>query len=202
MKKLVPLLIIAWLVSSCSTAPKSPGQHTDTGIWAGKVQMTNQQTSHRKWANVTWASDSDQDRMRVDVSAILDVPIATFIKNEEGSHLWLFTEKKYFFSKDGEKLFQFLTKLSVNPNIFYKLLGVPESPGTEWNCESQPQLFKCFSRARQTQFSVVHADPNQRVIQVEKGPKTLRVRLSRSKVQLQDRLFKKLSTSQFKTFRI
>ncbi len=166
------------------------------------MQMTNKTTNHRKWANVTWASDSSEDRMRVDVSAVLDVPIATFIKNSEGSHLWLFTEGKYFFSEDGGKLFKYLTKLSVNPKIFYNLLGNPKSPGTEWQCKTDQEIFQCQSSADKTQFSVKTGEPNRRVINMEKGTKALRVRLSRSKVQLQDKLFKKLPTSQFKTFRL
>ena len=190
------------IISACSTTPHKTGDFTDLGVWTGKVQMTNKQTNHRKWANVTWASDSEQNRMRVDISAILDVPIASFLKNPDGYHLWLYTEKTYYHSMDGEKLFKHLTKLSVDPNIFYAMLGVPKSPGQEWKCDSKSQVMKCSSGQKQTRFSVQHDDPDRRIIKVEKDRKALRVRLSRTKVQLKDDMFKKLSTSQFKTYQL
>ncbi len=194
----VTLLVLV----ACSSKPLTTGKHTDIGMWTGKVQMTNKTTNHKKWANVVWASDSESDRMRIDVSAIMDVPIATFIKNGEGSHLWLFTEKKYFHSQDGEKLFKHLTKLSVDPRIFYSMLGQPRPPGSQWSCKDKSDVYQCSSSQEKTRFMVKHEEPDERIIKIEKGLEALQIRLSRSKVQVKEQLFKALSTSQFKTIQI
>lgn len=203
MKALRTLLVpIVLLTAQCTMTPKSTLPATDVGLWTGKVQMTNKTTNHRKWANVAWASNSVDDQMRIDISAIFDVPVATYIKNEEGAHLWLFSEKKYYFSQDSQKLFQHLTKLSVNPKIFYTMLGHPEKLGAPWHCKLGSSSMECVARSNNTQLFVDHEVRDERVINIEKGSKALRIRLSRSKVQPNSQVFKTLSTSQFKTIKI
>ncbi len=201
MKALFFTLVFLLLVQ-CSSKKKSSEPFSDVGLWAGKVLMTNKTTNHKKWVNVTWASDSENDRMRIDITAILDVPVATYIKNNKGYHLWLFTDRKYFFSQDGEKLFQHLTKLSLDPSIFYSLLGEPQPPSSEWACKNKDSILSCSSAVNKTRFLVKHEEADERTIRIEKGVKALKIKLSKSKVQLQDELFKSLSTSQFKTVKI
>jgi hypothetical protein len=201
MKDIFFIGILACSFLGCTTTPGT-GQWTDRGIWTGKVQMTEANTAQRKWVYVNWASDSSQDRMRIDVSAVLDVPIATFLKNAEGAHLWLFTEGHYFFSHDGETLFKHFTKLSFDPRIFYDMLGKPQPPSAEWQCSEGSDVLRCRSVLAKTQFEVRHGDPDRRLIRIEKDGKALRVRLTRSKVQVPRNVFRKLPTSQFQTFRL
>ena len=158
---LVPLLL---LLSNCSTTPDSTGPHTDVGVWEGKVLMTNLKTKHKKWANLTWVSDSSNDRMRVNVSAVMNLPVATFLKSDGENQLWLFTENRHFTSGSGEKLFKYLTKLSLDPIIFYSMLGRPRSPGEEWKCEESDGQFKCNSVSLKTRFSVAHDTRDERKI--------------------------------------
>lgn len=190
------------MLTHCTTTKKQSKVHTDVGLWVGKVQMTNKTTGQKKWANVNWASDSSQSRLRVDVSAILDVPVATFLVNSEGAHLWLHMEKKYFHSMESRKLFKHLTKLSIDPKIFYSMLGQPEAPNENWACSTEPALLKCASQKNQTQYSVAFSETDRRLINIDRGSKSLRLRLSRSKVQLEDRFFQALSKSQYKTIEI
>ena len=201
MKNLV-LISFSFLLIQCVSKKPSEQAYTDIGLWVGKVQMTNQTTKQRKWVNVTWASDSSAEKMRIDVTAILDIPVATYIKNTEGFHLWVFTERKYYFSQDGKSLFKFLTKLSVDPNIFYSMLGQPKHPGVGWQCDKSEKAELSCKSEDSTQFIVKYSEANKRMIHINKGAKALRIRLSRSKVQLQDKLFNTLSTSQFKTFKL
>ena len=200
--KTILLIFAILLLSNCSTTPDSVGKHTDVGIWQGKVQMTNKKTNHKKWANVIWASDSNNQRMRIDVQAVFDMPVATFIKDGADNHLWLFTENKYFYSEDGEKLFKHLTKLSIDPSIFYSLLGHPQPPSEQWKCNDKAEVFQCVSQESKTRFSVKHQKKDHRIIKMFKGSKALRIRLFRSKVQVSSKLFKPLSTSHFKTIKI
>ncbi len=196
-------LLLLFFVASCTTGKKDfKGPATDVGIWQGKVLMTNKTTDFKKWAYVTWASDSPNNRMRVNVSAVFDQPVATFLKKQESNDLWLFLEGKHFQSDDGRKLFEFLTKLSLDPKIFYSLLGTPRSPGTEWQCNKKEQVMSCISKAYKTRFSVEYEDRNKRLIEIDRGSKALQIRLTRSKVQVEDKLFTPLRSSQFKTIKI
>lgn len=201
MKKLIISLSFLFL-TDCVTNPQRAGRTTDIGVWQGKVLLANTKTNHKKWANVTWASQSDKQRMRIDVYAVMDIPVATFIKIGEESHLWLFTEKKYFFSSNGEKLFKHLTKMTLNPDVFYSLLGTPVPPSDDWQCKDQERVFKCHNQAEKMDLIVQHHDQDKRVINAHRGSKALRVRLLRSKVQVHDEHFKLLSTSHYKTIKI
>ena len=82
------------------------------------------------------------------------------------------------------------------------MLGRPRSPGEEWKCEESDGQFKCNSVSLKTRFSVAHDTRDERKIKVIRGGKALQIRLSRSKVEVEDRHFKPLSTSQFKTTEI
>jgi hypothetical protein len=201
MKNLIRVTIFL-LLAACSTNQMSSKESSDIGLWQGKVQMVDETTHNKKWANVNWASNSSIDKMRVDVYALMDIPVATFIKIGAESHLWLFTEKKYYYSDNGEKLFSFLTKINMNPDVFYSLLGKPRAPNSQWKCSRLNEQFKCQSKIDQINLLVDDSDNDQRVIRIHKEGKSLNFRLNRSKVEIQDENFKLLSTSQFKTIKI
>ncbi|MEM7647004.1 MAG: hypothetical protein AAF203_08850 [Pseudomonadota bacterium] len=201
MQKILGLLLCLF-IAQCTTKPKTTLVGDDRGIWQGKVLMTNLKTKNKKWANVVWASDSSQDRMRVDVSAIFNVPVATFLKDGDQAHLWLFTEKKYYVSDSAERLFQQLTKLDVDPAIFFSLLGTPQPPSTEWQCKDKSDVFGCVWKQKKVVLTVDHGDLDKRTIKVRRTGQSLRLRLSRAKVEVPDRLFTPLKTSQFKTIQL
>ncbi len=202
MKSIAKLFLLFLLVQCTSNQKSGPGSLTDVGVWQGKVLMVNNVTKFKKWAYVIWASDSENNRMRVNVNAVFDQPVATFLKNKSTNDLWLFLEGKHFESNDGKKLFEYLTKLSLDPKIFYSLLGEPQSPGTEWQCVREKQEMSCRSETYKTQFRVDYGEVNSRTIVIEKDSNTLQLKLSRSKVQVKDSLFKPVSSSQFKTIKI
>lgn len=185
------------LLLGCSTTPVGSGKETDVGVWQGKVQMLSKESKNRKWAYVTWISDSPNQRMRIDVRAVLDIPIATYIRKEDGAHLWLFTEGKYFHSKDATQLFSTLVKFNFDPDHFFNFLGNPQKLGKSWECENKLSLYTCLSPSREAQVTINHENVDKRVINLNKGSKGLRIRLSRSKVRVTAQQFKKLSTSQF-----
>ncbi|MCJ8275473.1 MAG: hypothetical protein HRT44_01020 [Bdellovibrionales bacterium] len=202
MHKLIPLIVSLLMLTNCATQQVGSGEKTDVGIWQGKVMMTNKNNKNRKWAYVTWVSDSPNQRMRIDVRAILDTPVATYIRDESGAHLWLYLDGKYFFSKDAEKLFSQLVKFSFDPDNFFSFLGNPKKLGEPWSCTNKDDLYTCLSPKQKTNVSINHSENDKRVIKVEKGAKGLRVRLSRAKVQVGPQLFRKPSTTHFETIEI
>ena len=202
MRNFIFCILFSALFIGCQTTSKTGGKHSDRGIWSGKVQMINKTTNHKKWANVTWASDSSKDLMRVNVSAVFDVPIATYLKNKEGAHLWLFNERHYYQSNDAQKLFLHLTKLSVDPNIFYNLLGPVEKPGKGWSCKRSSVAMDCYSSSKKVGLLAHFKSSDERVIRITKGEKALVLKLFRSKVEVSETVFSPLSTSQFKTIQL
>jgi hypothetical protein len=198
-------LCLLFLVNCATTDRRARRDLSDTGVWTGKVMTTNPKTKMSQWANVSWTSDSDRQRMRVDVFAIMDIPIATFLKDGDEHHLWLFMEKKYYRSNDGRKLFYHLTKLPVEPAVFFELLGamrINQTLGPSWHCGEKKGLHHCESKQLATQLSVDNHQADERIIKINKGANALRLRLSRAKVQFEDKVFRPLNTSQFKTITI
>ena len=196
------LSFIVLITTSCTTLTKGTGEKTDVGVWEGKVQMQNSKSSNRKWAYVTWVSDSPQQRMRIDIRAILDVPVATYMQKSQGAQLWLFTENKYFHSEDAKTLFSYFVKIQIEPKLFFSFLGNPKSLGESWSCENKESIYTCFSPKHKTNVTIDHKDVDKRVIDIEKDGKSLRMRLFRSKVQVEDQQFRPFSTPQFDTIKI
>lgn len=199
--KILILVISALLITSCSTTPQQEGPHTDIGVWEGRAQVTDK-FGKKNWVNVTWASDSHNNRMRISLSAIMDYPVAMFLKSNQQHDLWLFDKRRHIQSESGVKLFKLLTKLSLDPEIFFSFLGKPQAPGIEWSCSESGQEFKCHSAQLKTTLTVDHSQRDKRIIRVENAGKKAQLRLSRSKVQVSDRNFKPLKLSHFKTIKI
>ena len=189
MKIIISVLCFLVLVS-CASVPQKAGKFTDVGVWQGRAFFLNTKKKSKRWASVVWASDSSVDQLRIDVYTIFDIPLATFIKLEEKTHLWIFDEKKYYFSKNGKKLFDHLTKIPLDPNVFFKLLGDPQKLNARWQCQQKKDVSECLSREDETRFLIQYESHDQRTIQVKKGPKTLRLELHRAKVQVSDDDFK------------
>ena len=164
--------------------------------------MTNKTTKAKKWSNLTWISESTKDRMRIDMTGVFDVPIATYIKNKEGTHLWLFRKRQYFFSKDGGKLFRRLAHISMDPQVFYHLLGQPKGLNPHWSCKEQKAVLNCVGKKENLRLSVKFPKGNQRLIAIESKAEALRIRLSRSKLQIQDKIFQPLSTPSFEIIKL
>ena len=164
--------------------------------------MVNGKSNFKKWVYVVWASNSADNQMKIDVRAMMDIPVATYLQNENGAHLWLYQEKKHYYSQQPRKLFSRLTKVSLDPKIFYSLLGVPRSPGRDWACKQNSEEFKCYSNALSTGLTVGKERKDYRSILIEKDLRTLRIKLSRSKVGVDGVRFEPLDSSQFKTIKI
>ena len=202
MTRFIPILIVGLFFVGCVTTPKGTGIKTDTGVWQGKAQMINLKTNRKKWVYVTWASDSSHDRMRVDVRALMDVPIATFIKRNSDNQLWLHTEGKHYQSDDGQELFSKLVRFPLNPDQFFGFLGKPGELGGDWTCNDNKQQYDCYSPTHKVHLTIDHEEADRRKIALKKDSKALKIRLIRAKVQVEDRLFDPLPTSQYKTFKL
>ena len=200
--KIIILILCLFLFVQCTTSQLKPQAATDVGVWQGKVLITNKKIDSHKWASLTWVSDSAQEKMRIDIHAIMNIPLATFVKGSDGAHLWIFQENKHYYSKDSQKLFKYLTKISLNPDIFYSLLGRPAAPNSRRRCKDSTEIYKCYSKRERARMTVDYSDKNKRIITFERGSRALRLRLSRTKVQVDNVSFKPLSLSQFKTIKI
>ena len=195
-------VLSALLITACSTVPKDGGEKTDVGVWEGRVQVTNNKTKQRKWVNVIWVSDSAKKRMKIDVRAVLDIPVATFLRDNGEAHLWMFTEAKHYYSKSPRTLFANLVKFDFDPDLFFSILGNPRSLGQQWSCKNLDYIYKCHSQKQKTKVMIDHQQNNVRFIKVHRGEKTLQMRLTRSKVQIEDGLFRPIPLTQFKTIQI
>ncbi len=198
---LMPLFIALFMVS-CVTGPQKMQKSSDVGVWSGKVLMLKKESKDKKWANVTWASDSVKDRMRVDVYAFMDIPIATFLKVDGHFHLWLFLDKTYYHSDQGEKLFSRLTKINVHPDLFYQILSDGFLPKDQWSCQIKTDSNLCLSKDEKLKVDINLPDVDERQMTIKNISGEMRLRLSRSKVEMNDDYFKPMSSSHFKTIQI
>lgn len=202
MAQFIFLVSFFFLLVGCQTGP-GVGKTTDVGVWDGKVLMTSGKNSNNgKWAYVTWASDSTEDRMRVDVRAILDIPIATFLLSKDQAHLWLYRENKYYTSNNPKRLFSKLVKFELDPTIFFSFLSHPKRIGSEWQCRKDSKKMLCVHSSEPLKVSLNFDGPNQREIRVKKPGKAFRLRLIRSKVEVHNKMFFPLKSSQFESIKI
>ena len=188
--KLIVSALCFLVLMNCASIPEKAGKFTDVGVWQGRVFFLDTKKKSKRWASIVWASDSSVDQLRIDVYTIFDIPLATFIKLGEKTHLWIFDEKKYYFSEDGKKLFDHLTKMSLDPKVFFKLLGDPKKLNASWQCEQKKDVSQCLYREDGTKFVIQYESHDQRTIEVKKGPKILHLELYRAKVQVNGDDFK------------
>lgn len=196
------VLLIGFFLAQCASLPSTMHRSTDRGLWNGKVLMLKEQSRDRKWANVTWISEAEKQRMRIDVYAFMDIPLATFLKAEGLYHLWIFTEKKYYKSSDGQKLFAHLTRMDINPDLFFSLLGRGDLPASSWDCEVHGSINVCHSKVKKMKMDVNLSSTDERQISLQTGEREFRLRLNRSKVELKEEFFQPLSSSHFKTIQL
>ena len=135
-KKSFYLILCSFLFIQCTSTPKKAGRVTDIGVWQGKLFFSNKKTKEKKWTYITWASDSSRKRFRVDLYTIFYIPLATFVKQDQKNHLWIFDGKKYYFSDNGSKIFEYLIRVPLNPNVSFKLLSFPHLED-QWECEEK-----------------------------------------------------------------
>lgn len=185
----------------CQTGVKS-GKTTDVGVWDGKVLMTGSSSQNAKWAYVTWVSDSTKGRMRVDVRAIMDIPIATFLLSKNRAHLWLYRENKYYTSDTPKTLFSKLVKFELDPSVFFSFLGRPKSIGSDWQCKKKQSEMFCTHGLEPLKVSLRFPEADQREIKVKKPGKAFKLRLTRSKVEVNNKMFLPLKSSQFESIQI
>ena len=183
----------------CTTTPKRAGKVTDVGVWQGKVLFSNKKTKKKKWSSITWASDSSQKKIRIDLYTVFYIPIATFIKQGQRNHLWIFNGKKYYSSKKGSDIIEHFTQVSLNPDVFFKLLSQPDLK-KPWKCKHKKKKIKksrCLFKNKNIQLWVEHHDQDQRVIQVEKEFQMIRFNIQREKTQVTEDNFKLLPTDEY-----
>lgn len=190
------------LFAACQTAYKGADDGSDMGVWEGKVRMLDSKKDKKIWGFVTWISESQKSRLRIDVKATLDVPIATFIMQENSAQLWLYQEDKYYTSNDPQKLFAKLTRLQVDPQVFFAILSRHSRLKKPWQCRSQDAAVNCNNQQQKLSLEIQNQDENTRRVTLRNGTKYLNLHLVRSKVEVNDRMFMYRPTSQFERISI
>ncbi len=191
--------LFLFLFAQCTFGPKRAGRVTDLGVWQGKVFFSNKKTKEKKWTYLTWASDSNQKRIRIDLYTIFYIPIATFLKKDKKNHVWIFDKKKYYFSRKASNVFEHFIQVPLNPNLFFKLLSQPDLD-PHWKCKKKSKgITKCLSKKNKIHIWIQHSDQDQRIIKIKKGSQILRLNLQREAIKVTDDNFKLLPTDEYET---
>ena len=203
MKKTISLFFLTLVLIHCTSRPKKAVETTDIGIWQGKLLFSDKKMKKNKWVSLTLASDSSKNRLRVDLYTIFYIPIATFVKQGTENYLWIFDEKKYYFSKNGSKLLKNLIQVPLDPELFFKLLNIP-SLGQRWNCKKirKRETTQCVAKDNRVILSIKHNIPDKRIIKMKKGQKLLKFKLKKEHWQVNDENFKLLSTDRYEKVEI
>ena len=197
MRLIVSLLLLVILVNCSTDQTTKLAKVTDKGLWQGKVVVTNQKTGKKKWVFVSWASDSSADQMKINASAVFDIPVATFVKQKQANHLWLYQNKQYFQSDNGPALFEKLLRFPLKPELFYDLLGEFKQPGPGWSCIEQDEGTHCKNPQSKASLKVDNSLADKRKIIIQRGDKHIEMRLTRSKVELKPSFFQLQQISGF-----
>lgn len=144
------------VLASCATAPKSeiPAGAVNQARWETKLRVKDlrKDKSHSVSADVIGERGGS---MRMEVTAILGYPVASYVMSDGGFRCAVYPEKKFYEGPIGERALQPVLKVPVSPVILRMLAFDEPLGGSQWKCSggtaAQPE--KCESAALGTKIS-------------------------------------------------
>ena len=194
----ISVFLLAILLTNCVSKPKVVDDGSDKGVWQGNVRIHDADKGKKISGYVTWTSESQKNRLRVDVQAVFGIPVATFILDGDQADLWLHQESKHYTSKSPAKLFANLVRFPLNPKIFFSLLNKNGQFPRPWKCLRQKQRVDCDNVRDKVSLNLKNQSEHRRKIEIRQGGKALAMALTRSKVEVLDKQFKVRKISGYK----
>lgn len=134
MKKYLILIAAAIFNFSCSHEPVRQSG-LQKAKWETKLQMKDleRQALYPLYADIIGFKN---EKMRIEFSAILGLPVATLVLNKGSFQAIVYKEKKYYAGKLDDQTLQKILKVPMSAQWIYAIAFDENIRGANWNCET------------------------------------------------------------------
>ncbi len=127
------LIVFSIILSSCSHEPVKAPVKSQRAQWSSKAQVKDLERQSVQGVQIEILAVKNE-KLRLEVSAIMGIPVATVVLNRNQLKAAIYTEKKFVQGVADENSLQKLLKVPLSAKWIYAI-AFDESPGKAWNCE-------------------------------------------------------------------
>lgn len=209
MKRLFFLLASMMFLVSCGTSPKKaslPAGAIREAQWETKAVVRDLKANKTHSVDIDILADYPE-RLRMEVSALMGMQVASLALNQEDIQYVVYTQKKSFSGKANEGSFMPLMNIPLHPRNFMSVAFDTPITGPGWACMngSDNLVSECSQAARKikVQWSDRTAEGQKKVLIA--GP-TFEMRWlfrpPKTEVQFKDDTFRLEAPAEFKTIQL
>ncbi len=122
------------LLSSCATKPVAKKSNLQKAQWSTKAQIKDLERQTAQGVQIEILAIKNE-KLRLEVSAVMGIPVATIVLDRKDFKAAIYTEKKYYQGPLDDNSLQKLLKIPLSARWIYAI-AFDESPGKNWDCES------------------------------------------------------------------
>ncbi len=135
MKKIIVLpFVLGFLFVGfgCASKAKKESGPSATGVrWETKAQVRDFKNNKNTNLNIDIISVKNS-HLRMEVSATLGYPVATFISTPQNLKMAIYPQKKFYFGPNSEEALRPMLGFPLDPNVFQSIVYDTAIKG--WNC--------------------------------------------------------------------
>lgn len=155
--RLLSLFCAAFALASCQSQPKAPSQAVvNEAKWESRLRIRDLNKKSSQSASVDVLARKKTKEMRLEMSALMGVPVASFVMNDSEFSGALYRQKQFIQGPLSERALQPVLRIPLSPQLIRDLVFDEAPRGGDWRCqrESATQLVStCQSKSRQLDVS-------------------------------------------------
>ena len=125
--------LVAFLFTSCATAPVVYNQEKVEGTWQARIQIKDLKTNKSDVLSLEFLSEKEK-AMRLEATGALGARVASLLVKGENISYAVHTQRKYYSGNVSEKSLLPLFKVSLDPRWLYNVFFDEALPGSGWTC--------------------------------------------------------------------
>lgn len=180
-------------VVGCATKPKEEKAPPipEKARWESSLRVKDLRADRGQSLSVAVLGERE-GRLRLEASAIMGVPVASFVLNGDEFRCAVYQRKSFYQGKAEANALEPLLRLPLSPRLLHEVMFEIEPRGSDWRCQSQQgRLEKCSSEKAKIQV-LWERSGDERTVRIH-GPgyeATWAIAKPRTEVQFKDETFR------------
>lgn len=197
MHKIFPSAFVAavtlFFLAGCATTKKEEKAPPvpDKARWESSLRVKDLRADRGQSLTVAVLGERD-GRLRLEASAIMGVPVASFVLDNDQFRCAVYQRKSFYQGKAEANALEPLLRLPMSPRLLHEVMFEIQPRGSDWTCQSQQgRLEKCSSEKAKIQV-LWERKGDERTIRIH-GPgyeATWAIAKPRTEVQFKDETFR------------
>lgn len=191
MNKGLGVLVLMFGLAGCVSAPLKL-KNVNEGHWHARALIKDKEQNHSYIVNLDFNAVKSQ-RIRMDVSNVLGLGVATMVVQPKQVRYALFESKRFYYGKPQADVMRPILAIPFDPRWISNLLFDEPIAGRGWSCEDDAKGFvqSCANAAMgmQVEWSARNGERKTILIQHPKASVQINVQSFQPKVEDRKNLF-------------